>query len=112
MSYRKFVAAVVVVAASLIASPAVHAASSVHAPVHAMFSKSKTIKISITNDTSAPMELKAGEQVITVDANKTTTVNLTSGTRIVYNTGNSLHEAGSLVAEVTNQLNGATIHIK
>jgi hypothetical protein len=112
MSYRKLVAAAFVAAVSLSTSPAVYAATSVHAPVHAMFSKTKTIKLMITNDTSSPMELKAGEEIIKVDANKTATVNLTPGTRIVYNTANGSHEAGSLIAEVTSQLSGATIHIK
>jgi hypothetical protein len=112
MSYRKFVAAACVVAASLSVSPAVYAATSVHAPVHAMFSKTKTVKIMITNDTSSPMELKAGDQTITVDAKKTTTVSLTEGTRIVCNSSTPSHEAGSLIAEVTSQLSGATIHIK
>ena len=111
-SYRNFVATAVVVAASLSASPAVYAATSVHAPVHAMFSKSKTIKFTITNDTSAPMELKAGDQMITVDAKKSTTVNLAEGTRIVCNSASPTHEAGSLIAEVNSQLSGATIHIR
>ena len=112
MNYRNFVVATFVVATTLSTSPAVYAATSVHSPVHAMFNKSKTIKITITNDTSTPMELKAGEEVIKVDANKTTVVNLTPGTRIVCNTATPSHEAGSLIAEVTSQLNGATIHIK
>jgi phosphosulfolactate phosphohydrolase-like enzyme len=112
MNYRNLVAVTVVAATSLLASPAVYAATSVHSPVHAMFGKSKTIKLTFLNDTSSPMEVKAGEEVIRLEAGKPTVVNLTPGTRIVSTTATSTHEAGSLIAEVTNSLNGATIHIK
>jgi phosphosulfolactate phosphohydrolase-like enzyme len=112
MNYRNLVAVTVVAATSLLASPAVYAATSVHSPVHAMFGKSKTIKLTFLNDTSSPMEVKAGEEVIRLEAGKPTVVNLTPGTRIVSTTATSTHEAGSLIAEVTSSLNGATIHIK
>lgn len=111
MNYRNLFAATVV-ATSLLASPVVYAATSVHTPVHAMFSKTKTIKITIVDDTGAPMEVKAGDEVIKLDAGKPVTLNLALGTRIVTNTATSDKQAGALVAEVTTQLNGATIHIK
>jgi phosphosulfolactate phosphohydrolase-like enzyme len=112
MNYRNFVAVTVVAATSLLASPAVYAATSVNSPVHAMFGKTKTIKLTFMNDSGSPIELKAGEEVIKLEAGKPTVVNLTPGTRIVSTTATSSHEAGSLIAEVTNSLNGATIHIK
>lgn len=112
MNYRKFVAAAVVVASSLLASPAVYAATSVNSPVLAMFGKSKTIKLTFLNDTGSPMEVKAGEEIIKLESGKPTVVNLAPGTRIVSATATEKHEAGSLIAEVTSQLNGATIHIK
>jgi hypothetical protein len=112
MRYRNLFVATIAVAASLSTTPAVYAAISVHSPVNAMFGKTKTIKFEISNDTASPMELKAGEEVIKVDAKKTMTVNLAPGTRITCNSATPAHEAGSLIAEVSNQLSGATIHIK
>ncbi|HMF54146.1 MAG TPA: hypothetical protein VK593_07340 [Edaphobacter sp.] len=112
MNYRNLFAATVVIAATLSTTPAVYAATSVHSPVQAMFGKTKTIKLTILNDTGAPLELKAGDEVIKVDAGKPMVVNLTPGTRIVSTTATPTHEAGSLIAEVTSQLSGATIHIK
>ncbi|RZU41016.1 hypothetical protein [Edaphobacter modestus] len=112
MNYRKFVAATVVAASSLLASPAVYAVTSVHSPVLAMFGKSKTIKLTFLNDSTAPIEVKAGEQVIKLEAGKPVTVDLTPGTRVVSATATPTHEAGTLIAEITNALNGATIHIK
>jgi len=112
MKYRNLLAATTVVAISLLASPAVYAATSVHSPVHAFFGKTKTVKLTFLNDTSSPMELKAGDDIIKLEAGKPVTVNLTPGTRVVSNTATSTHEAGSLIAEINTQLNGATIHIK
>jgi phosphosulfolactate phosphohydrolase-like enzyme len=77
-----------------------------------MFGKSKTIKLTFLNDTASPMEVKAGEEIIKLESGKPTVVNLTPGTRVVSTTATEKHEAGSLIAEVTSQLNGATIHIK
>ncbi|HMG03053.1 MAG TPA: hypothetical protein VK596_07960 [Edaphobacter sp.] len=112
MNYRKFVAATIVAASSLLASPAVYAATSVHSPVLAMFGKTKTIKLTFLNDSGSPMEVKAGEEIIKLEAGKPTVVNLTPGTRVVSTTATSQREAGSLIAEVTSSLNGAIIHIK
>jgi phosphosulfolactate phosphohydrolase-like enzyme len=112
MNYRKYVAATVVVASSLLASPAVYAATSVNSPVMAMFGKSKMIKVTFMNDSGSPMEVKAGEDVIKLEAGKPVTVSLTPGTRIVSTTDTTTQKAGSLIAEANNSLNGATIHIK
>lgn len=112
MNYRKFVAATVVVASSLLASPAVYAATSVHSPVLAMFGKSKTVKLTIMNDSGAPMEVKAGEEIIKLEAGKPTTVTVPPGTRIVSTTATATQKAGTLIAEASSSLNGATIHIK
>ncbi|HTH54298.1 MAG TPA: hypothetical protein VL495_10125 [Edaphobacter sp.] len=111
MKFRHLIA-VTAVASSLLASPVVYAATAVHSPVHAMFGKTKTVKFTIQNDTNAPMEVKAGEEVIKLEAGKATPVDLAPGTRIVSTTATATHQAGTLIAEVSNQLNGATIHIK
>ena len=112
MNYRKVIAATAVVASSLLASPAVYAATSVHSPVLAMFGKSKTIKLTIMNDSGAPMEVKAGEETIKLEAGKPTTVNVPAGTRIVSAEDRGTQKAGTLIAEANSSLNGATIHIR
>jgi hypothetical protein len=105
--------AVVVIAATLVAPSAVFAApSSIHAPVNAMFSKTKTIKFTLRNDSTSPMELKVGDEVVTLEAGKSLEVKLPAGARVLANSATSLHEQGSVIAEVTDSLNGATVHIK
>lgn len=112
MKYRNLFVATAVVATSLFTSPAVYAATSVHSPVRAMFGKTKNVKLTFLNDTGSPMELKAGEEVIKLEAGKPTTVSVPEGTKVVSNTATATHQVGSLITEVNTALNGATIHIK
>ena len=105
---------IAVVAASLLATPAVYAApASISSPVHAMFSKTKstTVKLSIRNDSGTAMEVKVGDQVMTLDPGKPVTLKLEVGTRIVANTATPSHPAGSLIEEVIKDHDGATIVI-
>jgi hypothetical protein len=94
---------VVVVATSLLATPAVYAVpANISSPVHAMFAKTKstTVKLSLRNDSGSAMEVKVGDKVMTV------------GTRIVANSTTPNHPAGSLIEEVISDHNGATIIIR
>jgi hypothetical protein len=105
---------IAVVAASLLAAPAVYAApANISSPVHAMFSKTKstTVKLSIRNDSGTAMEVKVGDQVMTLDPGKPVTLKLEVGTRIVANTATPSHPAGSLIEEVIKDHDGATIVI-
>jgi hypothetical protein len=105
---------IAVVAASLLAAPAVYAApANISSPVHAMFSKTKstTVKLSIRNDSGTAMEVKVGDQVMTLDPGKPVSLKLEVGTRIVANTATPNHPAGSLIEEVIKDHDGATIVI-
>ena len=106
---------IAVVASSLLAAPAVYAAPpSISSPVHAMFGKTKTstVKLSLRNDSGAPMEVKVGDKVMTLDPGKPVSLNLEVGTRIVANSATPNHPAGSLIEEVISDHNGATIIIR
>jgi hypothetical protein len=104
-----------VVATSLLAAPAVYAApASISSPVPAMFTKAKitTVKLSLRNDSGAPLEVKVGDKVMTLDPGKPVSMNLEVGTRIVANSATPNHAAGSLIEEVISDHNGATIVIR
>jgi hypothetical protein len=106
---------IAVVATSLFAAPAVYAApASISSPVHAMFGKTKTttVKLSLRNDSGTPMEVKVGDQVMTLTPGKPVTLNLEVGTRIVANSATPNHEVGSLIEEVIKDHNNATIVIR
>jgi hypothetical protein len=112
---RRNLFAIAAIAASLTLSPAVYAATSIHTPVNAMFGKSassKTVKLTLINDSNAPMEVKAGDDIVKLEAGKPVTVSLPIGTRVTATTASSTHEAGALLAQVSDSLNGAILHIK
>jgi hypothetical protein len=105
--------AATVVTISLLAPSAAFAApASIHVPVNAMFAKTKTIHFKVLNDSNSSMELKVGDDIVKVDPGKTVNVNLPVGARVLCNSTTSLHEPGSVIAEVTNSLNGAIVHVK
>jgi len=105
--------AVAITVAGLAASPAVYAASSdIPSSAHILLVKSQTVKLSLRNDTGTNMELKVGDQVVSLDAGKTVAIKAQVGARIVVNAATSSHPAGELIAQVTAGLNNATVAIK
>lgn len=103
--------AAAILVASLGSAPAVYAASS-NVPTPVAFTKSKTVKFSLRNDSDSAMELKVGDQVMSIDPGKTVALKLDVGTRIVMNTATAKHPAGELIAQATTQLADSTIAIK
>ena len=77
---------------------------------HAMFGKTKTVKFTLRNDSSAPMEVKAGEDIIKLEAGKPVTSISPPARASSYKRATEHQQAGSLIAEVSSSLNGATIH--
>jgi hypothetical protein len=75
---------VTIVALSLLAAPAIYAApAAISSPVHAMFSKTKLVKLSLRNDSGTAMDVKVGDKVVTLDPGKPVDLSLPVGTRIV-----------------------------
>jgi hypothetical protein len=102
-----------IAALALAAAPALHASPvAINSPVHAMFTKAKTVQISFRNDSGTPLELKIGESVMKVDTGKTLSLKLPEGTRVITNTATPKLEAGALIAQVAAYLSGATVSIK
>ena len=110
MKILSAVAAAILVA-SLGAAPAVYAASS-NVPTRVAFVKTKTVKFALRNDSSSPMELKVGDQVMSLDPGKTIALKLDVGTRIVFNAATPKHPAGELIAQATTDLADTTVAIK
>jgi hypothetical protein len=102
-------------AAFLAAVPAAFASvGNIHAPVHAMyFHGEKQIKFSLSNETGAPLELKIGDKVETLQAGQVVPLKLPVGTRITTNTATSSHKVGDLILEVsTSMYSNSTLSIK
>ena len=91
----------------------VHAApTSFHGPINAMFAKEKTVKLSLHNGSASPIELKVGENIMTLAAGQIVKVDLPVGTRIITNTATSNAPAGALITQVTKELSGAVLTLK
>jgi len=112
MKIQKLLASAAVVAV-LLTSPAIYAApTSLHAPLHAMFAKEKIVKLSLRNSSVSSVELKVGENLVTLAAGQTITLSLPVGTRIVANSSTSTVQAGSLITEVSKELSGVVLTMK
>jgi hypothetical protein len=100
------------VATSFLSSQAINAAIiHVPTPTHAMLGDSKPVQFSLRNACSSTIELKAGDQTITVEAGKTVKVKIPAGTKVITTTATGHSEAGSVVVEVSTSLSGATVAI-
>ncbi|HEY4381316.1 MAG TPA: hypothetical protein VGN01_13275 [Acidobacteriaceae bacterium] len=109
----RLVTAIATVTAGLFVSASAYAApSTIPAPVHAMFAKGKTVKLAVRNDSGSAMELKVGEQTMSLEVGKTLALQLPVGTRILVNSSTATHKAGDLVAEVSTDLSNMTIALK
>jgi hypothetical protein len=103
------------IAASLLAAPVVYAApASIASPVHAMFGKTKltNVTLSLRNDTSTEIQVSVGDNLMTLAPGKPISVTLPVGTRIIAKSSTTDHPAGSVIAEVISEQNGATISIR
>jgi hypothetical protein len=96
------------------AVPASYAAvSSIHAPAHAYFHGDKKIKFNIRNETGAPLELKAGDQVTTIKTGEVMPFKLPVGTRVTTSTATDHHKVGDVIVEVTPSMySNSTLTIK
>lgn len=90
------------------------AVGSAHPSVHAMyFHGEKRIKFSLSNDTGAPLELKVGDQVMTLQQGQVVPLKLPVGTRITTNKATEHHKVGDLIVEVsTSMYSNSTLTIK
>ena len=113
MKHHNRFTVVAIVATSLLAAPAVYAApAGILSPIHAMFSKTKMVKLSLRNDSGAAMDVKVGDKVVTLAPGKPVDLSLPVGTRILANTATPNHEVGSVIEQVVSDHNGATISIR
>ena len=102
--------------ACLVASQAVVPTMAMASPlktvpsVHATFGK-HMVNLNLANSTSAPLDVKVGDTPMTIEAGKTVKISAAPGTKITLATASGTREAGSLLAEVSGDLSGATIRI-
>ena len=113
MIARRVFALSMVMAATLAASPAVHA-SPFHknGPLHVKSEKVKLISFSLRNDTHATVKVMAGSNEMTIEPGKTVNAKLAAGEKIVAEDGFASTTSGTVLAVIADQLKGATIVLK
>ena len=105
--------AITVAIVGLGAAPVVYAGTSnIPSPGHAMFAKTKTVKVALRNDSGSPLQLKVGDEIVSLDAGKSVALKLAVGTRIVVSAATDKHPAGELIAEASTSLDNTTLTIK
>jgi hypothetical protein len=83
-----------------------------NAPPPMLGLRSKLIKFRFRNDLRATVDLKIGEEPVTVQPGQTINVSLPIGARITVATAIPGHPAGEVVAEVRTNLDDPTDSIK
>jgi molybdopterin-binding protein len=112
MKIRPILAASVAIV-SLAVSPTVYAApANLNVPVHAIFVKTRMITMSVRNDSKNPIELKVGEQVMTVAPGKSLSVHVAVGTRILANAPSGNYQTGDVLADVTADMSDTTLALR
>src|SRR5438309_12067431 len=111
MKTRTLLAAAAVVVLLPSSHAALAASTSFHAPLHAMFAKEKSVKLSLRNSSAAAIELKVGENLMTIAPGQSINVDLPVGTRIVANSSTSSIQSGTLIAQVSKELTGAVLNL-
>jgi hypothetical protein len=101
----------------LVVLPAAHASIGIYSPVHALFGGNgqKNIKINLHNGTDAPLELKIGDKVTTLQTGQVVSEKLPVGTRITTNTATENHKVGDLIVQISEgkgMYNDSTLTIK
>jgi hypothetical protein len=74
--------------------------------------KVKTVKFTVTNQTSGPVSLKAGDQQMTLAAGQSQQVKVQSGQQIVTTSDSSLGAAGKVITAVDDSLSGGTVNVR
>jgi hypothetical protein len=68
--------------------------------------KVKQIKFTLQNKSASTMNLKSGDESVTLAAGESKTMKATPGTKIVN------ADSSSTMAEVTDEMNGSTINLR
>ena len=109
----RMLATAVLVVSSVFASEAVYAAPTpLPSGIHAFFAKTKMVTFALRNETGAPLKVKAGDSVMTLDVGKTISLKLPAGSSVTAEEATTNHAAGSLITQVSHDLSGATIAIR
>ena len=107
------VLAVSIALVGLAGSSKVYAApATIDLPVHAIFAKVQMVKFSVRNDSSAAIELKVGEKIMTLAPGKSLELKLAVGTNVLANASVGNYHAGDVLAQATKELDDTVLALR
>jgi hypothetical protein len=71
----------------------------------------KMVHLNLCNNTTTSLDMKVGDTPVTLAVGETVQLSAPAGAKITLLTAVTTHEAGSIVAEVSKDMSGATIHV-
>jgi hypothetical protein len=74
--------------------------------------KGKTIKFTVVNTTNGPIAIRTGDQEMTLAAGQSRAVKAPAGTKIVTTADSSVGQSGTVIAEVSDGMSGATVNVR
>jgi hypothetical protein len=110
---RRSVVTAMVLGASLLTSEAMYASPlAIHSPMHAMYSRDKTVKFSVRNATDTPIKVKAGDLEMTLLPGKDVPMKLPVGAKVVVQEASTHYAQGSVLTEVYAELSDSTLVVR
>jgi hypothetical protein len=82
-----------------------------HSTLHAFVGKEKVVKFSLRNQGTEPVDLKVGNQTLTLAPGKTMDVKLPVGTRIITASATSHTPANTFILDVSSAYTGAVVSV-
>ncbi|QHN04088.1 hypothetical protein FTO74_12430 [Granulicella sp. WH15] len=73
--------------------------------------KIKPVKFTLQNKSASTLELKSGDEPVTLAAGESKVMQAPAGTRIVTASESSRGAAGTVVAQISGDMNGSTIDL-
>jgi hypothetical protein len=115
MFRSKFIVPALSVACLLASQAVVPTLAMASSPLRAIVAQSPAgghlVHVNLANNTGSPLDVKIGETPATIAAGETVNVSAPAGTKITVVAGSPTRAAGSVLAEVSKELSGATIRI-
>jgi|GEM_PF-2610787 len=71
----------------------------------------KMVHLNLANSTGSPLDLLIGETAVTLAVGETVKVSAPAGAKITVATASTNHAAGSVLAQISKDLSGATIRV-
>ena len=111
---KHVVLSAVAAASLLLPAGAMFAQNSTSTPAQTQTAKpaGKQIKFTIQNKSTAPVDLKSGDEQIHLAAGQSQQVKAPAGTKIVTTSDSATSQAGTVAVEVTDTMSGSTVNLR